>query len=138
MLRRICLRGISGRCSCRSNKAAYKERLPAKLPAPQDEMKHPIYRVTAFDVVADYTLRVRFDDETEQTIDFRPILAGELYGPLCDISLAEWSGLRSGNPARLADSRSGVQRTHATLTSVVHFFSLALPSISEQEAGDLS
>lgn len=50
-------------------------------------MSHPIYRVTAFDIVADYTLRIRFDDESEQTIDFRPILAGELYGPLRDLEL---------------------------------------------------
>ena len=45
-------------------------------------MSHPIYRVRAFEIVAAYTLRVCFDDDTEQTIDFRPILAGELYGPL--------------------------------------------------------
>lgn len=29
-------------------------------------------------------MRVEFDDETEQTIDFRPVLEGELYGPLRD------------------------------------------------------
>lgn len=34
--------------------------------------------------MSDYTLRVRFDDGSEQTIDFRPILAGEMYGPLRD------------------------------------------------------
>lgn len=50
-------------------------------------MSHPIYRVTAFESVADYTLRVRVDDETEQTIDFRPILVGELYGPLSGLEL---------------------------------------------------
>ena len=27
---------------------------------------------------------MRFDDETERTIDFRPVLEGELYGPLRD------------------------------------------------------
>ena len=47
-------------------------------------MIHAIHRVTAFEIVADYTLRVRFEDETEQVIDFRPILAGELFGPLWD------------------------------------------------------
>ena len=47
-------------------------------------MSHPIYRVLAFEKVVPYTLRVRFDDETERLIDFRPILAGELYGPLRD------------------------------------------------------
>ena len=50
-------------------------------------MDHPIYRIEAFEIVKPYTLRVRFDDKTEQTIDFRPILAGELYGPLKDLSL---------------------------------------------------
>jgi len=45
-------------------------------------MIHPIYRVVAFEKVAPYTLRVGFDDQTWQTINFRPILAGELYGPL--------------------------------------------------------
>jgi hypothetical protein len=50
-------------------------------------MNHPIYRVRSFDIVADFTLRIRFDDETEQTIDFRPVLAGELYGPLRDLRL---------------------------------------------------
>lgn len=45
-------------------------------------MSHPIYRVVGFEIVAPYTLRVRFDDSTVQTIDFAPVLAGELYGPL--------------------------------------------------------
>jgi hypothetical protein len=50
-------------------------------------MIHPIYRVRSFEIVSDYTLRVRFDDATEQTIYFRPILAGELYGPLGELGL---------------------------------------------------
>ena len=50
-------------------------------------MKHPIHRVQTFEIVAAYTLRVRFEDETEQTIDFHPMLAGELYGPLRELSL---------------------------------------------------
>ena len=50
-------------------------------------MIHPIYQVRSFEIVGDYLLRVRFDDATEQTIDFRPILAGELYGPLSDLGL---------------------------------------------------
>ena len=45
-------------------------------------MNHPIYRVRSFEIVSPYTLRLRFDDGTEQTVDFRPVLAGELYGPL--------------------------------------------------------
>ena len=50
-------------------------------------MSHSVYRVRSFDIVAPYTIRVRFDDNTEQTIDFRPVLAGELYGWLRDPKL---------------------------------------------------
>ena len=50
-------------------------------------MAHPIYRVTAFEIVGAYTLRVSFDDHSEQVIDFEPVLAGELYGPLKDQAL---------------------------------------------------
>jgi len=50
-------------------------------------MRHPICRVRSFEIVSAYTLRVRFDDGAEQQIDFRPILAGELYGPLRDLEL---------------------------------------------------
>jgi Protein of unknown function (DUF2442) len=50
-------------------------------------MLHAIYRVTAFEIVGPYNLRVSFDDQTKQTIDFRPVLAGELYAPLRDLNL---------------------------------------------------
>jgi Protein of unknown function (DUF2442) len=50
-------------------------------------MTHPIYKVRSVDIVSAYTLRILFDDGAEQTIDFRPILAGELYGPLRDLRL---------------------------------------------------
>ena len=50
-------------------------------------MTHPIYRVRAFEIVNPYTLRVWFDDNTEQAINFQLMLAGELYGPLKDLSL---------------------------------------------------
>lgn len=50
-------------------------------------MKHPIYRVIQFEIVGPYTLRVIFDDGTEQVIDFQPVLVGELYGPLHDETL---------------------------------------------------
>lgn len=45
-------------------------------------MAHEIYRVSSFQKVAPFTLRVQFDDGTSQIIDFRPVLQGELYGPL--------------------------------------------------------
>lgn len=47
-------------------------------------MSHPIYRVVFFERRAPYTLRVCFDDGTEQVIDFHAILEGELFGPLRD------------------------------------------------------
>lgn len=50
-------------------------------------MSHPLFDVTNFEIVAPYTLRVVFDDESEQTINFEPILYGELYGPLRDLAL---------------------------------------------------
>ncbi|MEX1027735.1 MAG: DUF2442 domain-containing protein [Candidatus Paceibacterota bacterium] len=50
-------------------------------------MQHSIYRVCSFKIVAPYTVRVAFDDGTEQVIDFRPVLAGELFGPLRDALL---------------------------------------------------
>ncbi len=52
-------------------------------------MRHPIYRVCSFQIVAPFTLRVAFDDGTEQVIDFRPVLAGELFGLLRDPSVFE-------------------------------------------------
>src|ERR1700726_118992 len=50
-------------------------------------MSHPIYKVRSVKIVAPYTLAVGFDDGTEQTIDFRPVLAGELYRPLREVAL---------------------------------------------------
>jgi hypothetical protein len=50
-------------------------------------MEHVIHRVVRFECVAPYTLRITFADDTVQVIDFRPILEGELYGPLRDSRL---------------------------------------------------
>ncbi len=50
-------------------------------------MKHPIHRVVSFAIVSKYTLRVHFDDGTAQVIDFGPMLAGELFGPLRDVRM---------------------------------------------------
>ncbi len=50
-------------------------------------MSHPIYRVMGFEIVGPHTLRVEFDDGEKQVIDFRPVLGGELYGPLQDEGL---------------------------------------------------
>ena len=50
-------------------------------------MNHPIFQVREFRILAPYTLCVGFDDGTEQVIDFQPVLAGELFGPLRDSTL---------------------------------------------------
>jgi hypothetical protein len=48
------------------------------------KMGDPIYRVVGFERIEPYILLVRFDDGQEQEIDFRPMLVGEMYGPLED------------------------------------------------------
>lgn len=50
-------------------------------------MFHPIHRVQSFQIIAPYTLRVEFDDETEQDINFEPVLAGQLFSPLRDLTV---------------------------------------------------
>src|SRR5215471_11381554 len=50
-------------------------------------MEHAIHRVTGFQIIGPYMLAVRFADGTNRTIDFSPVLAGELYGPLRELSL---------------------------------------------------
>ncbi|MDE0191079.1 MAG: DUF2442 domain-containing protein [Gammaproteobacteria bacterium] len=46
-----------------------------------------MHHVDSFWRVAPFTLRVRFDDGHSQVIDFRPVLKGELFGPLRDRAL---------------------------------------------------
>ena len=50
-------------------------------------MGHPVCNVESFQIETPYTLLVRFDDGTEQLINFEPMLAGELYRPLRDLSV---------------------------------------------------
>lgn len=47
-------------------------------------MPHNIYKVTDFELVAPLTLRIRFDDGLQRTINFEPVLAGDIYGALND------------------------------------------------------
>lgn len=47
-------------------------------------MAHPLYDVTAFEIVGDYTLRVTFDDGTTQIVNLEPALVGEMFAPLRD------------------------------------------------------
>jgi hypothetical protein len=50
-------------------------------------MPHPLYKVTHFAIVGPYTLKVGFDDNTEQVINFEPVLYGYYFGPLRDPAL---------------------------------------------------
>jgi hypothetical protein len=50
-------------------------------------MYHKNYRVTGFKIMDKYVLHLRFDDESEQIINFEPVLYGRLWGPLREISL---------------------------------------------------
>ena len=58
-------------------------------------MSHPLYDVTEFELVGGYTLRVVFDDDTEQVIDLEPVLYGEMYAPLRDATSLPSSAIRS-------------------------------------------
>ena len=40
-----------------------------------------------FEIVDHYTLLVFFDDDAQQVIDLEPVLHGEMWGPLRDLTL---------------------------------------------------
>ncbi|MBI2835066.1 MAG: DUF2442 domain-containing protein [Acidobacteria bacterium] len=48
---------------------------------------HPIHRVRRLEVAGPFILKIDFEDGVTRTIDFRPVLEGELYGPLRDVDL---------------------------------------------------
>jgi hypothetical protein len=48
-------------------------------------MQHPIHRIKVFEIRGPYRLRIEFEDGIVRTIDFGPILEGEIYGPLRDL-----------------------------------------------------
>jgi hypothetical protein len=80
-------------------------------------MGHEIHRIVSFEKLAPFTLRVQFDDGTSQIIDFRPVLKGELYGPLQDATLfdqvridPEVHTLVWPNPSQLARVESSTNR----------------------------
>lgn len=52
-------------------------------------MDHPLCRITSFTIVSRFVLDIWFDDGTRRRIDFQPILHGELYGPLREITTFE-------------------------------------------------
>lgn len=50
-------------------------------------MESILHNVMDFRVIGPYRLRVFFEDDTHQDIDFRPVLAGRVFSPLKDLSL---------------------------------------------------
>ncbi len=76
---------------------------------------HPIYKVVNYKIIGPYTIKVGFDDHTHQTIDFKPVLKGEIYKSLNDLSLFNkvkidkdvytlvWSNGADFDPATLHD-----------------------------------
>lgn len=50
---------------------------------------HSIHHVTAFEIVGPYVLLIAFADGTQQTIDFKPLLRGDLFRPLQNRELFE-------------------------------------------------
>ena len=48
---------------------------------------HPMHRVTAFSIVGPYTLEILFEDGLRRQINFLPVLEGELFGPLKDLTV---------------------------------------------------
>jgi hypothetical protein len=50
-------------------------------------MSHPIHSVRSFQIVGSFILKVQFNDGITRTIDFSPVLQGEIYGPLKDRTL---------------------------------------------------
>jgi len=84
-------------------------------------MKHPIHKVESFEIIGPYLLQIRFDDGKSQKIDFRSVLAGELYGPLQDLDLfnqaslnpevhtLEWPNGADFDPATLPDWSENIE-----------------------------
>ena len=50
-------------------------------------MDHPIFKVTAYKIVAPYTLELKFDDGICKIINLKDVLHGEMYSPLRDLDL---------------------------------------------------
>lgn len=48
---------------------------------------HKIVKINTVEIIAPYTLRLRFNDGSVRTIDLETMLYGELFGPLRDLSL---------------------------------------------------
>ena len=48
---------------------------------------HPLHRVVSLEIVGPCVLSLTFEDGLVRTIDFRPVLRGEMFGPLRDATV---------------------------------------------------
>ena len=92
-------------------------------------MDYKFYRVESFEVTGPYQLLISFDDGSLQTIDFTPVLAGEMYAPLRDLSFFNqvrldrevhnlvWPNGADFNPAMLHDWNSNVAEIAASVAN---------------------
>lgn len=90
-------------------------------------MEHKIYRVESFEIVGPFRLKVTFDDDADQTIDFRPIIAGEMYEALSDLDFFNrvtidpevhtlvWPNGADFDPATLHDWNSNIDAIRSSV-----------------------
>jgi len=50
-------------------------------------MSHKLYKVVDYQVLTRYTVWVKFDDGSEQVFNLEPVLYGEMWGLLRDLTL---------------------------------------------------
>jgi hypothetical protein len=50
-------------------------------------VEHLMVGVSGVEIIAPYTLRIKFDDGAERTVDFEPVLHGFYFAPLRDLSV---------------------------------------------------
>ncbi len=89
-------------------------------------MIHALHRVTDFRIVGPYRLRVEFRDGVVREIDFEPVLAGSLYGPLREESL--FNGARLDPEVHTIVWPNGADFDPATL----HDWPEMLPALEER------
>ena len=89
-------------------------------------MIHALHRVTTFSIVGPYRLRVGFRDGLVREIDFTPILAGDVFGPLRDESL--FNGVRLDPEVHTLVWPNGADFDPATL----HDWPEMLPALAER------
>lgn len=90
-------------------------------------MNYKFYRVESFEITGPYQLSLTFDDGSSQTIDFTPVLVGEMFGPLRDLDFFNqvrldkevhtlaWPNGADFNPAMLHDWNSNLDKMAASV-----------------------